>query len=441
MAWPSVSPTESPARDCGESADDSGGSSSSVGLRPSDYFWGVAFGLLGSVAINTGNNLQSFGMKKLQDAKTTRNEMESTPPDDEGNAVRFHARNEAPCTPDYPEPRQEETKEDINLCQSRIWIIGTFIFLTGSALNFVSYGLAAQSVLASLEAIQFVTNLVYSKFLLHVRILPRMMGGTVLICGGTVLVVAFGNDKNELLSFDDLLKKYRNPLFLSYLAFVVVAATLLHAVHAHYTKSAEKGAPLPHSELILPISYAIFSAFFGTLFVVQAKVFMKMLQYAAVACKNLLLEPLFYTTIITALPLVAVWLHRLNEALSLFEPIFIIPLIQSNFIIWAIISGGIYFEEFNDFSGVSWAGFLGGLIVIFYGLYQLRPDLSTAKVMPAPSTPRQVLSGTTWDSVSVLAKTPPSSAPSLAEEEKRQSVIESNDFDEFSSLDIKNLAP
>ena len=30
---------------------------------------------------------------------------------------------------------------------------------------------------------------------------------------------------------------------------------------------------------------------------------MKMLQYAAVACKNLLLEPLFYTTIITALPL------------------------------------------------------------------------------------------------------------------------------------------
>jgi hypothetical protein len=38
------------------------------------------------------------------------------------------------------------------------------------------------------------------------------------------------------------------------------------------------------------------------------------------------------------------WLKRLNDALALYDPLFIIPLLQANFIFFAIISGGIFYQ-------------------------------------------------------------------------------------------------
>jgi hypothetical protein len=40
---------------------------------------------------------------------------------------------------------------------------------------------------------------------------------------------------------------------------------------------------------------------------------------------------------------VGVWLFRMNEALSLYDPLFIIPLLQVNFILFAIVSGKALF--------------------------------------------------------------------------------------------------
>ena len=60
---------------------------------------------------------------------------------------------------------------------------------------------------------------------------------------------------------------------------------------------------------------------------------------------------------------VGVWLHRMNEALSKYNPLFIIPLLQVNFIFFAIVSGGLYFQEFNLFTLTMWVGFVFGLTV------------------------------------------------------------------------------
>merc|ERR1719193_3026627 len=115
---------------------------------------GVVLGLVGSIAINTGNNLQSLGMQQLEDS---------------------------------------ESDEEVNICSSRTWLMGTVIFVTGALLNFASYGFAAQSTLASLESIQFVTNLFFSKFLLKKDITLKMYAGTILTVSGTVLAVTFSS--------------------------------------------------------------------------------------------------------------------------------------------------------------------------------------------------------------------------------------------------------
>ena len=99
------------------------------------YPWlGVAAGLAGSIAINTGNNLQSLGMQNL--------ELEKLKKEDEDRRNGVEA------------PEDGETSKEINPKESKVWILGTTIFISGSLLNFASYSLAPQSLLAALESVQ-----------------------------------------------------------------------------------------------------------------------------------------------------------------------------------------------------------------------------------------------------------------------------------------------
>ena len=62
--------------------------------------------------------------------------------------------------------------------QSITWVIGTVVFVSGSLLNFASYAYAAQSMLASLESIQFVTNLIFGRFMLKAHVVRDWMSAS-----------------------------------------------------------------------------------------------------------------------------------------------------------------------------------------------------------------------------------------------------------------------
>jgi hypothetical protein len=60
---------------------------------------------------------------------------------------------------------------------------------------------------------------------------------------------------------------------------------------------------------------------------------------------------------------------------SQYNALFIIPLLQANYILLAIINGGIFFDEFRGFKAGHWVIFSIGLMGIFVGLYLLRPSV------------------------------------------------------------------
>lgn len=326
----------------------------------STFIWGIVFGLLGSIAINTGNNLQSLGIRQLEEKSQAQSKMSSL---DGGKGEDEQTKeDEAPAV------------EEINGCDSQIWVLGTTIFLTGSLLNFASYGLAAQSVLACLEAIQFVTNLAFGKFMLQKRITKRMYIGTAMIVAGTVMAVLFGSKCEYKGTASSLISLYENPAYITYLVLIFVGGIAIQMLHLHHQKLLNEGRPTRNTPIILPVTYAVFSALFGTQSVVQAKCLAELLE----AMQNEG-EPIFehwftYMSLFIWIAFVSVWLYRLNEALGKYDPLFIIPLLQANFIFFAIVSGGIYFKEFNVFTPVMWAGFVIGVIIIFYGLFLLRPE-------------------------------------------------------------------
>ena len=96
--------------------------------KPYYPWFGVVAGLLGSIAINTGNNLQSLGMQQLEVELLEEQLKEGV--DEELHLIK---------PGEHPE---------INPKDSTLWIIGTTVFVSGSLLNFASYSLAPQSLLA-----------------------------------------------------------------------------------------------------------------------------------------------------------------------------------------------------------------------------------------------------------------------------------------------------
>lgn len=155
------------------------------------------------------------------------------------------------------------------------------------------------------------------------------------------------------------------------MAFVGVALNLVYRV---FDKYKNKGKALKYTEIVMPLSYSIWSALFGTQSVVQAKVLAELLAVHSTGEQNIFQSWFTYATMVFWISTVGVWLKRLNDALAKLNPLFIIPLLQCSFIFFAIVSGGIFFKEFNTFSLNQWIGFWCGVCVMFSGLILLTPE-------------------------------------------------------------------
>jgi len=305
---------------------------------------GIVLGTVGSILINTGQNLQSHGMHALEEKA-----IEENPDDDD---------------PEIPPPHK-----------SRTWVIGTGFFVVGVLLNFGCLGLAPQSLLASLESIQFVTNLFYGWKLLGKTITKKLIIGTALTVAGTIIVIVFtARTPPPKESISELRVLWKNPVWITYIILVFAMCVFLMLTYLRYEKALNKGERLPYSHLILPITYSMYSASIGTISVVAAKVIAELLVLQGKGIQ-VFADWFIYFTLIWLITTGGYWLYRLNKALALFDPLFIIPLIQASYIFFAIVSGGIFFEEFANMKPEYWPGFLFGTGVMFYGLYLLAPSM------------------------------------------------------------------
>ena len=364
---------------------------------------GVVLGLLGSIAINTGNNIQSLGLKHLKEKQLMTNERiknischDGDLTNDKLNKLKWAKKTTLPINFSQP-PRtvpmenvddensqststqieqadEKSTPVRLKPISSTRWVIGTIIFVTGSLLNFASYAFAAQSMLASLESIQFVTNLLFGKFLLGSRVTKQMYIGTCLTVSGTVVAVQFSSKVALDLNTSEMKKLYMNPLYIVYLCLMIGSLFLLDILYRYFEKRKKQNRPLQHTNIILPLVYSVWSALFGTQSVVQAKVLAELLAVQSTGEEDIFRSWFTYVTIILWLVTVAVWLKRLNDALSTFDPLFIIPLLQCSFIFFTIVSGGIFFQEFNEFTSMQWLGFCFGVLIMFFGLILLTPS-------------------------------------------------------------------
>ncbi|CAN0352781.1 unnamed protein product, partial [Laminaria digitata] len=135
------------------------------------------------------------------------------------------------------------------------------------------------------------------------------------------------------------LKAFYNLGYNSLLLFELIFALAMHATYKIFRASKDQGRPRRYSDLVMPLSYAICSAIFGTQSVVQAKCFSELLALTLSGNNQMASKsrtqafcgggsPFTYLVIAIWLGTTVFWLMRMNRALAMFHGLFIIPALQ-----------------------------------------------------------------------------------------------------------------
>ncbi len=257
-----------------------------------------------------------------------------------------------------------------------LWGIGTTVFVTSSVMCFIAYGFAAQSLLASLESVQFVSNIIFAKVVLKEDITLSMLLSTVLIIGGNALVVIFSGSTALLLNGEEIFDYYAtNTPFHVYLIVAGLLVVGCEYTWKHYNYSRMKlRTKLWNHSFIEPLCFCTSSAIIGAFAVVNAKNMSMMLNSSASTDRSEFENYQLYIVFFVWIFVVLFWVFRIDLGLDLFPPLFVIPVIQVCFMLYAIICGGLFFKEFEAFDTKQHVGFSSGVVLILIGVYGLAPD-------------------------------------------------------------------
>ncbi|KAK1320021.1 hypothetical protein QJS10_CPB04g00055 [Acorus calamus] len=273
------------------------------------------------------------------------------------------------------------------------WRIGICFFAFGNCLNFISFGYAAQSLLAALGSIQFVSNIAFTYFVLNKTVTVKVMVATTFIVFGNIFLVSFGNHQSPVFTPEQLSEKYSNIVFLLYCLILMLIVAANHSIYRRGEALSVSGSDLsPYWRMLLPFSYAVVSGAVGSCSVLFAKSLSNLLRLTMAS--NYHLHSWFtYSMFLLFLSTAGFWMTRLNEGLSLFDAILIVPMFQIAWTFFSICTGFVYFQEYQVLDALRTSMFVLGMAFVFIGISLLAPDESKgvdakdSSSLSSPTTP------------------------------------------------------
>ena len=162
---------------------------------------GIALGCFGTCCINVGNNLQALGLQKQQTSGSKKK---------------------------HP-----------------TWVLGTCLFAFASVIQFVAFAFAPASVIAPLESLQFVANLVFGRVVNKKTVTAKMVAGTCCILLGTAGAVIFGPHGDVSLTVDCLIDFWTATGWIVYVCAAGGIALGAEGLHRWYRTRNLAKRPLP----------------------------------------------------------------------------------------------------------------------------------------------------------------------------------------------------
>jgi len=251
--------------------------------------------------------------------------------------------------------------------------------------------------------VQFVVNLIFNRAVNKREITWRMLGGTVLTIVGIAMVVAFGSGEDDSCHDEQtLISLYQNTAWWVYLVTSFVISIISYFTWISYWRRSqavfqhrdnpeefpEEVTPMCGASFVEPTCFSISAALFGGgQMIVHSKVISELfaiLFEGDIGVLNSSTWWFFWVELVVTCVFGLYWMWRLTQCLGMYDPIFIIPLMQTCFIVFGAIAGGIFFQEFDDmgdrWSGLwAWPAYCLGLMSAVAGLFLMAPPEGAAE--------------------------------------------------------------
>lgn len=271
-------------------------------------------------------------------------------------------------------------EERPRLTRLPMWTSGFTMFILGTAMSFGAFRFAAQSLLSGLASVQFLSQVVFSRFVLHEKIEKYAYVGVTLIITGCVFIVIFGAHGTKNYRPEELAALYGRSEYVCYLLGAGFTACLVSILYTSMKQRIVRDRGIGRFDIahatvrerqILAIFFSIKSALFGTQAVVLAKSLSMLLIQALhpnPAYSNPLLSYQTYFIILGFISAATFWVTRLNHGLRLFEAVYLVPMMQICWILFSTIAGGIYYEEFIEFGRKEYGAYAIGFLCVLSGV-------------------------------------------------------------------------
>ena len=224
------------------------------------------------------------------------------------------------------EPNDNEENDEP---KSTWWLLGTTIFVFGSLVVFISFGFAAQSLLAALESVQFVSNVFFSKYIHGEVITRRIILATAAIVFGNILVVLFSHHASIRLRAVDIYAIYQyNTAFHIYLILSGLLFAASYITWRVYSRGRlEEDKMYWKHCFVEPFAYIIYMSLIGTQAVLHSKNLSMLMQHC-IQGENQFATPfrsIVWAELFIWIAAGYMYCNRINLGLGLYPPVFFIP--------------------------------------------------------------------------------------------------------------------
>jgi len=249
---------------------------------------------------------------------------------------------------------------------------------------------ASATILVPLESSQFVTNVFFSKFINETHVSGRQWLGTWLAVLGTVFTCVFGPNDDRCFNIDMMISFWTAPGWIIYVIFTFSLSGLGWLMYGKLLAASKTEHPPQIAEVGLPALFAVSSALIGgAQMIVHSKALAElfdMLFTGVVTFPELFGHWFFWVELLITAGCGIFWAVQMNRSLTLYEPLFIIPLLQASYILFGAMGSGIFYQEFESLHEEplvpvgygAWFFYILGMLMVITGIMLLAPPSSVA---------------------------------------------------------------
>lgn len=249
------------------------------------------------------------------------------------------------------------------------------IYGLGSMMHVTSLGFGPSALLNPMEGLTLVANALSAPVLLGERLTTVDIIGTVVIVIGITMVVIFGPHSETTNTMDELLDRFNwcsdvicDHAFVLWSVGVwgITIAAYTGAQYMEYINRRDDvnmdGSLKPRGATFLAMTYTNIKGVMGGFTMLFGKIMMEALDGAYFGRWE---TYLFIFVFIAFNFGMEYWRQK---ALNLFSTMYAVPLMQVSLVVMSVMTGGIFFSEFNNLETLDMIMFFSGVAIICIGV-------------------------------------------------------------------------